>query len=298
MLSRRAFSICIAAMLAGCGGSQPPIGVYGTTASTQAVSRDKVFKYTGGKQSFKVPADVTHVTITAYGAGGAPGGNFASGDQALGGKGGDVTATIPVTPGERLAIFVGGKGEHGGFNGGGSVPGRYRYGFGGGASDVRQGGDQIANRVVVAGGGGGAGGTGAASARGLGGAGGAGGGRRGGSGGAGEGTLTGGGGTGGKQHIGGNGGAGGASSCGGSDGTLGVGGEGGGSPSVCGTLGGGGGGGYFGGGGGGGGGFASSSNWGAGGGGGGGSAFAETSATHVKMFAGTNDGNGSILILW
>ncbi|MGB8150319.1 MAG: hypothetical protein WCE97_03885, partial [Candidatus Cybelea sp.] len=119
MLSRRAFSICIAAMLAGCGGSQPPIGVYGTTASTQAVSRDKVFKYTGGKQSFKVPADVTHVTITAYGAGGAPGGNFASGDQALGGKGGDVTATIPVTPGERLAIFVGGKGEHGGFNGGG-----------------------------------------------------------------------------------------------------------------------------------------------------------------------------------
>ena len=38
--------------------------------------------------------------------------------------------------------------------------------------------------------------------------------------------------------------------------------------------------------------------WGAGGGGGGGSAFAETSATHVKMFAGTNDGNGSILILW
>jgi len=76
------------------------------------------------------------------------------------GAGGSVKATIPVTPGEKLAIFVGGYGATaGGFNGGGtggSTGGSGgNGGGGGGASDVRQGGDRLANRVVVAGGGGG-----------------------------------------------------------------------------------------------------------------------------------------------
>jgi hypothetical protein len=47
--------------------------------------------------------------------------------------GGQTTATIPVTAGETLAVFVGG------------------------ASDVREGGNVLSNRVVVAGGGGGGG---------------------------------------------------------------------------------------------------------------------------------------------
>ncbi|MGB8964955.1 MAG: glycine-rich protein [Candidatus Cybelea sp.] len=85
-----------------------------------------------------------------------------------GGNGGIVTATIAVTPGETLAIFVGGEGtgdtsncspgSDGGFNGGGAG-GSENYCLngtgGGGASDVRQGGDELGDRVIVAGRGGG-----------------------------------------------------------------------------------------------------------------------------------------------
>ena len=61
-----------------------------------------------------------------------------------------------MTPGETLAIFVGGAGRNGGWNGGGSAS--LLVGApGGGASDVRQGGDALTDRVVVGGGGGGGG---------------------------------------------------------------------------------------------------------------------------------------------
>jgi hypothetical protein len=40
-----------AAMLAGCGGSQPPIG---TAASMQKAATKKIFNYTGHKQTFVV----------------------------------------------------------------------------------------------------------------------------------------------------------------------------------------------------------------------------------------------------
>ena len=89
-----------------------------------------------------------------------------------GGQGGRATATIPVTPGEVLAIMVGGQGLEtapptvdcvlvpggGGFNGGGNggnVGGNCAGAGGGGASDVRRGGSTLAHRILIAGGGGG-----------------------------------------------------------------------------------------------------------------------------------------------
>ena len=196
--------------------------------STPLVGR-ATFKYTGAKQTFKVPAGVTLVTITASGASGAAGWDYYYGSYAApGGLGGRVKATIPVTPGERLAIFVGGSGADGGFNGGGKSA--KSSSGGGGGSDVRQGGDQLADRVAVAAGGGGGGGAGACLSTSCGysegGAGGSGGGRKGAPGSSGLGSLKAVGGTGGTRSSGGNGGAGGKSGCDGSNRELGTGGPG------------------------------------------------------------------------
>jgi hypothetical protein len=118
----------------------------------------ETFAYTGDAQTFVVPDGVCEVTIDAFGAeGGDAGGQFQAG---LGGR---ATATIEVTPGETLAVYVGGTpvGDEiaGGFNGGGDggiSTNNMSHGWGGGGgSDVRQGGDTLDDRVVVAGGGGG-----------------------------------------------------------------------------------------------------------------------------------------------
>ena len=71
--------------------------------------------------------------------------------------GGRTEATIAVTPGETLTVFVGEQPTSlaGGFNGGGA--GETGGRGGGGASDIRRGGIALTDRVVVAGGGGGAG---------------------------------------------------------------------------------------------------------------------------------------------
>lgn len=301
-----AASCAAGALLAGCGGSQPPVGVNITNARTQARSHTRTFKYTGGKQSFKVPPGVMKVTIVATGAHGAGGGYETQYFSGSGGDGGSVQAMIPVRPGERLAIFVGGNGTRGGFNGGGSDPRgchlSYCFSIGGGASDVRQGGDRLADRVVVAAGGGGGAGDGGTTYTTLGGNGGSGGGDIGGSGGNGQGEFAGIGATGGTQSGGGTGGAGGVG-CGmmsnGGNGRRGAGGQ---LGSACGGTsgnGGGGGGGYYGGGGGGGGGYTSGPiEYGAGGGGGGGSSFAESSATHVRMITGVNTGGPMIEVSW
>lgn len=304
---RHAFGACVAAgMIAGCGGSQPPIGApSGNTSKT--VRSHEVFRYTGSEQTFTVPAGVTHLTITARGASGARGYGFLFATPPPGGLGGIVIATIPVTPRERLAIFVGGRGSAGGFNGGGADggPGCCR-GVGGGASDVRQGGDSLADRVIVAAGGGGSGSAGyvALSGSQTGGAGGAGGGSTGEAGQDGQGAFDGGGGAGGTQARGGAGGyGGGGSACDGSDGEFGAGGTGGRYYySGCGESGGGGGGGYYGGGGGGSSGFGTQTdNYpGAGGGGGGGSSYVEPRATHVTDTAGAakRGREGEIIISW
>jgi hypothetical protein len=211
------------------------------------------FHFTGGEQTFVVPAGVHNLRL---GAEGGEGGGTA---DAAGGSSVGVAGFASVNPGQTLFIEVGGDGKSqaeggaGGFNGGGSASGG---GGGGGASDVRtsprSSGLSPDTRLIVAAGGGGAGGTGPQGEGGVGGAAGE------------EGGEAEGGNTGGNPGFSGEGGAGG-SGCfdSGEMGGLGLGGAG--AAGEEGTNGGGGGGGgLFGGGGGGGG-----CSFGGGGGGGG-----------------------------
>jgi hypothetical protein len=294
-------------LLEGCGGQLPSTSTT-VNAVRDAPSGSRTFVYTGREQHFRVPAGIEHVRITATGASGAPLYSSSGSGYGTSGDGGLVKATIAVTPGERLAIFVGGNN---GYNGGGSA---FDGGLnGGGESDVRQGGDHLGDRVVVAGGGGGGG---FLEYYGSGGNGGAGGGHAGESGGYGGGYgLPGAPGAGGTQDAGGQGGAGGVYKshavpackyeCGycngsaGANGVLRAGGDGG---AGCHAGGGGGGGGYYGGGGGGGGAssyYGESFTYGSGAGGGGGSSFVEKSATRVKnVQGGAPAGNGQVVISW
>jgi|HubBroStandDraft_2_1064218.scaffolds.fasta_scaffold11398_4 hypothetical protein len=307
------YAVCgcaVAAILAGCGANIGGVGVP-HSGMGDAAPCSKTFNYTGGGQSFTVPSGVKVITVVARGA-------SASKEPGCSrkGRGGGVDAQISVTPGERLRVFVGGES---GFNGGGSAA---SYGLpGGGASDIREGGDGLANRILVAGGGGAAG---VSSRREIA-FGGGGGGKVGGTGEnqsySGLNPYAGGGGTGGTQRDGGSGGAGGESigsppfpGSPGDPGALGVGGAGGsggcyyGGGCSCdyqnGCAGGGGGGGYYGGGEGGGGGGGGAGfmtiNGSAGGGGGGGSSYAEPSATKVHFLQNwkSANGNGSVVFSW
>jgi len=297
-----------AALLAGCGGSQTPIGAPAASAVNATSGRQR-FNYTGQRQTFTVPVDVKWLSVVALGARGA--GTDSS-------NGGRVYAVIPVTPGERLAVFVGGEGSEmsGGFNGGGNGGGAaydcYCHGYGGGgASDIRRRGDKLRDRVLVVGGGGGQGGRGTNSAY-PGGAGGEGGASIGGAGDAGGNDYAGGGGAGGKQHRGGSGGSAGVAAgsfdCGGASGDAGSRGQGGDGGAGCsgdngysfyGAGGGGAGGGYYGAGGGGGG---SGCNYCGqpGGGGGGGSSYIEPSAKRFQTWQGWKKaaGNGVVVLSW
>ena len=293
-------AVAMVAMLTGCGGTQPPMGASpGAVDPPRKTKQSQTFNFTGAEQTFMVPTGVTRLTITASGASG--GADSFSGPSAPGGV---VTATVHVTPGESLAVFVGGQGsfnygDNGGYNGGGNGAGfSYSSSGGGGASDVRQGGDGLQNRIIIAGGGGG---QGCCDYK----AGGPGGGRKGGTGSPPqrEGTNAGGG-KGGTQQHGGSGGSGGSGSsyssyhcygANGKDGTLGDGGDG--ALGCQASPGGGGGGGYYGGGGGGGGGgYYYGGNAGAGGGG---SSYAEPHATHVMDKRGAaQPGNGQVIISW
>ncbi|HEY6325363.1 MAG TPA: glycine-rich protein [Candidatus Cybelea sp.] len=311
-LGRNALTIgAAAALLAACGGLQPPIAGQGPMQSRAigpaTYPRNRTFNYSGKEEDFRVPVNVTHIAVVVRGAAGG-------GGVGLGGRGGRVFAIIPVRPNETLAIFVGGQPSRatGGFNGGASA-GMNRHevhdGFGGGgASDIREGGDRLIDRIVVAGGGGGKGGYGYGAPYGVGGKGGGSTGGTGVSGGASSG-LGGDGGTGGTQDTGGLGGRPGASSSArpGANGSFGSGGHGG---SGCqqyrscenfGGSGGGGGGGYYGGGGGGGGtgNFFNAYPWG-GGGGGGGSSYIEPSATRFESWQGWKNAttNGLVVISW
>jgi hypothetical protein len=295
--SRVAFSLSLSAvLLTACGGSQLPAATSPSGAVPFAFKHHRTFSYTGSEQTFKVPRGVTSIRIIAIGASGA---------GSLTAYGGRVTAVVPVAPLETLAIYVGGAGtsSNGGFNGGGAG-GQDNYGddgYGaGGGSDVREGGNALADRIVVAGGGGGAGFK--TTGGWPGGRGGLGGGTTGGSGKAGQSQRRrngGGGGTGGTQT---NGGVGGKSSgAAGQSGQSGDGGAGGSGCTSCGGYvgggGGGGGGGYYGGGGGGGGAFFGSAGSGGGGGGGGGSSYVEPSGTHVKMWRGWKAINDALITI-
>jgi hypothetical protein len=119
---------------------------------------------TPGVDTFTVPAGVTEASFDAFGAQGGSG----VPDFSDGGLGGRARAELALTPGPPVTVVVGGKGGFdpacpqeppaGGFNGGapGGRGASCGHGGGGGASDVRIGGTDLAHRVLVAGGGGGA----------------------------------------------------------------------------------------------------------------------------------------------
>jgi hypothetical protein len=305
VFSRRAFGICAGfAALSACAapsgsGAAPPINTAGKLRPYS-----QTFDYTGKEQTFTVPASLTKITVVLVGARGA--------GKPLPALGGRVWAIVPVTAGEKLAVFVGGEGsgQTGGFNGGADGGGPVCYqcnGFGGGgASDVRQGGDAFSDRILVAGGGGG---RGSVNIENKGGTGGAGGGTTGGSGiQGGYGYFGGGGGGGGTQAAGGSGGSAGQGYYGGNGGAganggLAKGGRGGNGGAASGYYigagGGGGGGGYYGGGGGGGGG-GNISGGGAGGGGGGGSSYIESTAYKSHSWQGwkLKTGDGEVIFEW
>lgn len=139
-------------LLSACGG-QSVTTMPTVNGADKSLPYHKTFYYTGGRQLFRVPPGVRKLTVIAVGA---RGGGYQD-NLALGGR---VWAIIPVTPGEKLAVLVGGEGSQprGGFNGGGSgasEPFCCRGYGGGGASDVRRGGYGLQNRILVAGGGGG-----------------------------------------------------------------------------------------------------------------------------------------------
>jgi len=135
----------------------------GTTLIAPIANRT-VYNYTGGDQTFTVPAGVTTIYAKMWGAGGA-GGNQGGWNLpgSAGGAGGFSIGAIAVTPGQQLIVMVGGKGTQfmGSYSYGGGGPYRYnngdvRYcGGGGGRSAIRYNNADL----LTAGGGGGGGST-------------------------------------------------------------------------------------------------------------------------------------------
>jgi hypothetical protein len=291
----------IAGSSAAAIGPRPALA--GTTACgiTGIAGMSSCTYNSAGTGTFTVPTGVDSATFTVEGA---QGGTNAIGSA--GGRGGKVSAVLPLTPGQVMQVNVGGPGNSaGGLNSGAG---------GGGSSDVRDGLFGLADRLLVAGGGGGAGGvSGQTNRRDVGGAGGWGGGGGGTAGtphgaGAGDGGTTTTYGAGGTGMNGWSGQAGGTYS-GGSGGSLlpiallgggGGGGMGGGAlggsggPSH-GCAGGGGGGGWFGGGGGG---ATNCAGGGGGGGGGGGSSYVCPCASGGSSTTGYRSGTGEVMMSW
>lgn len=255
-------------------------------------AQSTTFNYTGSVQTYTVPAGVYCLDVDVRGA---------KGGGTQGGNGARVQATLNVTPGQVLEIYVGGQGTcpngpngnvgGGGWNGGGnglgvSMSGQNPSCGGGGASDIRVAPYGLANRIIVAAGGGGRNG-GSSQYLVNGGVGGCA------TGGNGAGSpFTGTGGTGATQAMGGNGGppwSGGGQY--GQNGSLGQGGNG--AMGVAGAQahGGGGGGGYYGGGGGGSDGCCNGAN--GGGAGGGGSSLVPAGGTCTQ---GYNNDKGLVII--
>ena len=115
------------------------------------------FGYTGGEQTFTVPAGVTSVTVTAWGGhGGDTYHDSVFGGHTQGGRGGLVSGTFEVTAGNVLTVTVGGDPT--------GPTGAYGHGIGGSSDDANGagggGGTAVADDstlLVVAGGGGGGG---------------------------------------------------------------------------------------------------------------------------------------------
>ena len=134
------------------------------TANNEVVTD---FLYTGAVQTYTVPIGAVEVKMEVWGAQGGSGG-----PSYPGAKGGYSVGTMTLHGVSTLYVYVGGEGRgnktsnsvttnqslEGGFNGGGAsyqTTESYIRGSGGGATDIRVGGNSLYNRVIVAGGGGG-----------------------------------------------------------------------------------------------------------------------------------------------
>jgi uncharacterized repeat protein (TIGR01451 family) len=165
--ARLAAAGLVAAGLAG-GGLVAWTGPAVADTTCQSSSPGTVLcTFTGGAQYWTVPTGVAQAQFFVFGAEGGLAGPGPSGAPGLGGE---VSAVVPVSPGEVLQVNVGRAGVTNQpqllFTGGASLAGS-----GGGASDVRgpaaDGSYPLENRLLVAGGGGGAGGAGANAAPGA-----------------------------------------------------------------------------------------------------------------------------------
>ena len=292
------------------------INIFSTQSS---FSESTTFSYTGSVQTWTVPNGNTTITVTAYGGSGGEGANGTTLNGATGGNGAAVTATISVTTGDTLYLYVGGSGANasirtggsGGWGGvssggnGGTASSGYGAGGGGGGTLISTS-SSLSDALIIAGGGGG--GAGGANTAGSAGSGGSGGGNSSSSGitngqSGSDGVYSGlgaegAGGGAGTSSVGSGGGAtdyGGFNSLSGSNGSGGSGGNGSNNTTMfTGGASGGGGGGYRGGGGGG------ESAAAAGAGGGGGSSFVIAGSSSITQTQGhaSATGNGSITITY
>ncbi|MBK7958598.1 MAG: T9SS type A sorting domain-containing protein [Bacteroidetes bacterium] len=130
----------IPGFIANNNGSVPITSIVKVSPSIGGSTSDSVvYNYTGGLQTWTVPAGITTANFEAVGA---QGGSVTVTCAATGGKGARMIGDIAVTPGETISIMVGQQGPTNGSNGGG----------GGGTFVVRTGNVPL----IVAGGGGGA----------------------------------------------------------------------------------------------------------------------------------------------
>ncbi len=143
-------------------GGTAAIAAPGTQPQVQiSYAPPQGFLYSGGEQTFTVPAGVSSVHVLAIGGGGGAAG-------AVGGAAAQVSGNIAVIPGQTLYVEVGGNGQdHGAGGSGGFDGGGAGAAGGGGASDVRTVPRSLGlspdHRLLVAGGGGGGGENGAST---------------------------------------------------------------------------------------------------------------------------------------
>src|SRR5690606_25028833 len=127
----------------------------------------QTYTYTGSVQTVTLPAGNYEIEMWGANGGGTTGANANANVPKLGGIGGYAKGNMTLTTSTSVNIYVGGKGATealnvaGGFNGGGNSGGGTGVsgvcGSGGGASDIRIGGNALTDRQIVAGGGGAAG---------------------------------------------------------------------------------------------------------------------------------------------
>lgn len=166
--SRRIIA-CVLALLTAFGMNVVPLDSPKTieASSSSTLTKISTFGYTGGMQSYTVPADGKYTIELAGGAGGDAGHYSAQPSTYHGGKGGLIKFTVDLRKDQVLYMYVGGMGRcdgdfgstravgNGTLSYGGSATG-VRAASGGGATEIRLDGTNRNNIIAVAGGGGGA----------------------------------------------------------------------------------------------------------------------------------------------